>query len=686
MGLLEQSVNTVKGIGPKKTKLLARLDINTLEDVLYYFPRDYEIHPKISSINSIKSGEMVSICGKFEGNPKLARKHRGLSILEWTATDGTGQVTCIWFNQPYRARQYNKNVPYYIYGKAVRAYGKIQIQNPIVEEYRPGFHDGGRIEPIYPLVDGLTQKDLRNLTQNILERIEEDIEEDVPEIIIREYGLVGKTYALKTIHYPLNQDTLEKAKRRLIFDELFLMQLALHGQREKRSKAKNGLLIRWNNEDMADFIRKLGYPLTGAQVRVVEEIFRDLNSNVPMNRLVYGDVGSGKTVIAAIALYAAVLGGYQGVLMAPTEILARQHLETLEQLFLGIEIRLALLTRGIPNSEKERIKELLSTGEIHIVVATHAILQDDVEFHRLGLVVTDEQHRFGVRQRATIIQKGNKTPHILVMSATPIPRTMALTLYGDLDISIIDELPPGRKPVKTYHVPSSMRERVYAFIRRQVELGYQAYLVCPLVEESQDIDAESAIKMFNTLRTESLSNLRLGLIHGRMKADEKEEVMKTFQDGDIDVLISTTVIEVGVNVANANLVVIENADRFGLAALHQLRGRVGRSKDQGYCILIADISTENARERMNIMVKTNDGFEISQKDLELRGPGEFLGVKQHGLPQLKIADLIRDVDILNETKDAVEKIMALEDSEYKSTILQRAYNKFNRSMREVVLN
>ncbi|HZJ57815.1 MAG TPA: ATP-dependent DNA helicase RecG [Clostridia bacterium] len=686
MDLLERSINTIKGIGPKKTELLAKMDIHTLGDALYFFPRDYEVRPEITGMGSVANEEIVSLCGKFKGKPNIIRKHRGFSILEWRAVDKTGEVVCTWFNQPYRTKQYTTDVPYYIYGKAVRAYGKVQIQNPMIEEYMPSRHNCGGLDPIYALVDGLTQKDLRNISQHIIEGIEENIDDDLSPDITGKYGLMDKACALKTIHYPSDSSTLESARRRLIFDELFFMQLALHGHREARYNAKNGLAFKWDHQTMADFIGKLGFPLTGAQVRVVEEIFRDLKSKTPMNRLIYGDVGSGKTVIAAIALYAAVLDGYQGVLMAPTEILARQHFETLERLFRGMGIRIGLLIGGKTEKEKKRVKELLSADEIQLVVSTHGILQEDVEFSRLGLIITDEQHRFGVRQRTTLVKKGRNTPHVLVMSATPIPRTLALILYGDLDISLIDELPPGRKSIKTYHVPPSMRERIYAFIRKQAKMGYQTYLVCPLVKESQQIHAESAISMYDTLKTGALSNLRLGLIHGRMRSDEKDDVMASFQKGDIDVLISTTVIEVGVNIANANLMVIENAERFGLATLHQLRGRVGRSKSQSYCILISDLKSDNARERMDVMVKSNDGFEISQRDMELRGPGEFLGVKQHGLPKFKIADLARDIDILNEARIAAEEILKSRDYRYKDTMLKKAYDRFNREMGKVVLN
>lgn len=686
MELLKEPVSTIKGIGPKKTKALAKMDIHTLGDALYNFPRDYEIIPGVSCIASIQEGEMVSLLARFRGNPRFTKKSKNLTLLKWIAGDETGWVECIWFNQAYRANQYKEGIPYYIYGKATLGYGRIQIQNPLVEEYRPEIHDLCRIDPIYSLVEGLTQRDLRNLSQLTLEKIGGKMMDALPKIIRDRYDLGEKNYAIKNIHYPVDEKALKSSRRRLVFEELFFTQMALYAIRERLDRDGKGLKFRWDSGAVEFFFSGLPFSLTKAQERVIEEILGDLKKDTPMNRLVYGDVGSGKTLVAAVALYVAYLSGYQGVLMAPTEILARQHYKTLEDLLVGMGIRIGLLIGGINKKDKEDLKKLIAQGEIDIIIATHAVLQEDVEFKNLGIAITDEQHRFGVRQRAIIGQKGQEDPHMLVMSATPIPRTLALIFYGDLDISLIDELPPGRKPIKTYHVPSSMRARVYAFIRKQVHLGYQAYLVCPLIEESDKISVKSAMELFDELRDGPLSDLKLDLIHGRMKSEDKEAIMENFQKGQTQVLISTTVIEVGVNVAKANLMVIEDADRFGLAQLHQLRGRVGRSQSQAYCVLIADTKGNNAKERMDIMTQTNSGFEISQKDLELRGPGEFLGARQHGLPEFKIANIMGDMDILKEAQIAANEVMEMEGSEYRDALLNYAQDKLNQNMEEIALN
>ncbi len=686
MDLLDESVQTIKGIGPKKAKLLSRLGIYTLKDALYFFPRDYEKHGGVINVEAIQRGQKVSLCVEFYGKPQVVRKRKNLTILKWRAKDNTGSVVCIWFNQHYRANQYKEGVAYYVYGKAVFEYGQIQIQNPQVEEYRPEVHDQGRFDPIYPLVEGLTQKDLRGLIKQILKKLEGNIKDNLPNIIRHKFTLSEKGYAINNIHFPIDEKALEWSRRRLVFEELFFMQMALFAIRENFGAKKAGIVFKWDNNKLKRFISNLPFLLTTAQKRVIKEILQDLKRGIPMNRLVYGDVGSGKTIVAVIALYVAFLAGYQGVMMAPTEILARQHYKTLQSILEGLGIDICLLIGGMGNKEKEQVKARIYRGEVDIVIATHAVLQEDVVFNNLGLVVTDEQHRFGVRQRATIMQKGKINPHMLVMSATPIPRTLALIFYGDLDISLIDQLPPGRKLIKTYHVPSSMRQRVYAFIRKQAKLGYQTYLVCPLIEESDKIPVKSAVELYDSLKKGPLSDLRLGLIHGRMSGSEKDEVMIKFQNGEIDVLVSTTVIEVGVNVANANLMVIENAERFGLAQLHQLRGRVGRSDNQAYCILIADTKNSIARERMNIMIKTNNGFEIAQKDLELRGPGDFLGVRQHGLPEFKIANLIRDMDILKEIQTAAQWIMELDDRDKKQKILDKAYEIVFQKIDEIALN
>lgn len=686
MDIVKESVQTIKGIGPKKARLLGKVGVYTLQDAIDYFPRDYEIHPGVTDIVDIRKGEFVSLSVKFQGRPQVLRKHKNMSILRWTAKDDTGSIVCVWFNQPYRANQYKVGVPYYIYGKAEFSYGGIQIHNPLVKEYVREIHNQCQIIPVYSLVEGLTQKDFKNLIGQALNRTEKGIEDELPSIVRERFKLADKGYSLYNIHFPKHQQALEWSRRRLVFEELFSIQMALYAIKEKFGTDNQGLIFQWDNKKMDKFIKDLPFALTGAQKRVVGEILEDLRKETPMNRLVYGDVGSGKTIVAAIALYAAVMAGYQGVLMAPTEILARQHYETLKTLLEGCGIHISLLIGGMDNKTKDQIKDNLSQGVVDVIIATHAVLQEDVQFNNLGLVITDEQHRFGVRQRATIAQKGNNDPHMLVMSATPIPRTLALIFYGDLDISLIDELPPGRKPVKTYHVPASMRNRIYGFIRKQTMLGYQTYMVCPLIEESDKIAVQSAVELYDELSSGPLKGLRLGLLHGKMNPVEKSCVMKKFEEGDIDVLISTTVIEVGVNVANANLMIIENADRFGLGQLHQLRGRVGRSNSQAYCILIADTKSSKAKERMDIMVRSNNGFEISQKDLELRGPGEFLGVRQHGLPEFKIANLIRDMDILKEVQTAAQWILELRDTGLKNSILEKAYNKFSHKLEEITLN
>lgn len=528
------------------------------------------------------------------------------------------------------------------------------MQSPVYELENSN-RNTGKIIPIYPLTYSLTQNTIRKIIENGLGEIEGKLEETLPKYILDKYNLYDYNTAIKQIHFPDNFANFNLAKKRLVFEELFSMQLALLSLKNKYEIKKPGIEFS-KDAKMSDVIDILPFKPTGAQRRVLEEIDRDMESNKPMNRLLQGDVGSGKTVVALIAAYKAVKSGYQAVIMAPTAILATQHLETFNDILKDSGIRCELLISGITKKKKTEMLERLEKGEIDILIGTHAVLEENVKFNRLGLVVTDEQHRFGVRQRSIIVEKGNN-PDVLVMTATPIPRTLALILYGDLDISIIDELPPNRKKIETYAVTKGMEQRVNNFIVKNVQEGRQCYVVCPLVEENEEIDAKSVMEIYETYKTKEFPDLRVEYLHGKMKQKEKDAIMEEFKNGNIDILISTTVIEVGVNVPNSNIMIIENAERFGLAQLHQLRGRVGRGEHQSYCILKYQGNSQIIRERMKVISSTNDGFVISEKDLELRGSGEFFGTKQHGIPEFKIANLFEDIGILKQVQGIAMEII-----------------------------
>lgn len=648
MKALSANIETVKGIGPKKTALFKKLGIETLADAIEYFPRDYERKFAVQPVSSIEEGMDVSLCLEFDSPPRVNRIRRGLSITTLKGHDDSGRVECIWFNQPYRVSLYKTDHKYFVMGKARKTPTGIQIQNPTVEDYDEAHHHQDRLMPVYGLTKGLTQKDLRRLTEEALKgitagsSIENSARQNSFDIYLsEEYGFISRMEALQNIHYPVDERMTQAARQRLAFEELLSLQVAVKYIRNQIKSKVKGLKISISQSKLDGFLSSLPFNLTTPQTKVLNEVLTDMASGFVMNRLIQGDVGSGKTVIAAAALFATASAGYQGAMMAPTEILARQHFNILKTMMDEAGLRLGLLIGNMKETEKREIKEALAKGEIDILLGTHAIIQEDVDFHSLGLVITDEQHRFGVRQRAMLQSKGT-SPHIMVMSATPIPRTLAHILYGDLDLSVIDVLPPGRLPVKTYHVSTAYRERIYNFVKKHAQEGSQTYIVCPLVDESEKMDLNSAAQVYEELSKGWLSGVSMGLLHGRMKAQEKEEVMEAFAEGRIKVLVSTTVIEVGVNVPNAVIMVIENAERFGLAQLHQLRGRVGRGNKQSFCILVSDVEDKYGIERMKVLVDSTDGFEIAEKDLELRGPGDLYGVRQHGIPEFKVANPLKD--------------------------------------------
>ncbi len=653
---LAKDVKYIKGVGPNRVKLLNKLKIYTLKDLITYYPRDYEDRSKPKNICDCVDEEETTIeavaCGKVV-ETRLPRK----TMQKLLIRDETGTAIITWFNQTYLKSKFEIGKKYRFYGKINLKYGKIELTSPVFDEIDKK-NNTGRIIPIYPLTYQLTQTTLRKIMENGIKEVAGNLKESLPNEILKEYNLQDINKAIVDIHFPKKLEDFETARYRLVFEELFSTQLALLALKNKTYNEEIGIEFD-KNVHISDVIMKFPFNLTNAQRRVLEEIEKDMESRKPMNRLLQGDVGSGKTAVAMCAAYKAVKSGYQVAVMAPTAILATQHLENFKGMLDDLDIKSELLISGISKKKKEELLERLRNGERDILIGTHALIEENVEFKKLGLVVTDEQHRFGVKQRTKIAEKG-KNPDVLVMSATPIPRTLALILYGDLDISIIDELPPNRKKIETFAVSKKLEQRVDAFIKKQIEQGRQAYIVCPLVEENEEMDLKSVEELYEKYQKEIFPEYRVTYIHGKMKPKEKDQIMLDFKNHKIDILISTTVIEVGVDVPNSNIMVIEDAQRFGLAALHQLRGRVGRGEYQSYCILKYEGKGENVRKRMEIMCKTNDGFVISEKDLELRGSGDFFGTMQHGLPEFKIANLFEDMDILKKAQRAAQNIL-LED-------------------------
>ncbi len=654
---LKQNVQYVKSVGPAKVPLLNSLNIYTLEDLLTYFPREYEDRSKIKNIADLIDGEEVTIIARVVSEVNINRIRKNMVIVKTVAEDETGKCILTWFNQTYIKQHIKRGESYKFFGKVTNELNHIEIKNPVFDKIEIT-KNTGKIMPVYPSTYKLSQTAIRQAMQNALNMINSKIQETLPEYLLSEYNLLGIEKSLNEIHFPTNLENRLQARKRLVFEELLTLQLALLELKGNNKKEKG---IEFNkNVKMSNIINKLPFKLTKAQLRVLEEIDKDMESKKIMNRLLQGDVGSGKTVVAIISAYKAVKSGYQVAVMAPTAILATQHKEEFNKILKPLGIRCELLLGATTVKNKKEILEKLHNGEIDVLIGTHSLLTENVIFKNLGLVVTDEQHRFGVKQRTNIISKGNN-PDTLVMTATPIPRTLALILYGDLDISIIDELPPNRKKIETYAVTKKMEERINNFIKKNVDEGRQVYVVCPLIEEKEGEEEKNdlkSVKEWTKIYSEQIfPEYKVDYIYGKMKQKEKDEVMKKFKNGEINILVSTTVIEVGVNVPNANIMVIENADRFGLAQLHQLRGRVGRGEYQSYCILKYNSKcSQIGKERMKIMQETNEGFIIAEKDLELRGTGEFFGTKQHGIPEFKIANLFIDMPMLKSVQSVALKI------------------------------
>ena len=659
---LYDPLQTLPGIGPARAARLEKLGLRRVEDLLYWFPRDYEDRQRLYTVASAPAGEKCCVAAEITEPPRTSRTRTGMEMTRFRAADDTGFLTLTFFHQSYVRSALRPGQRYLFYGPVEGAGPRKTMVNPLFDREGTG-HQTGRIVPVYRRTEGISNALLAGAVERGLTDCVDQIPEDLPPGVRSRYHLAQAGWAVRSVHFPASWEELELARRRLVFEELFYFSAGLELLRKGRVQEAGPACV---DGDLTAFYRLLPFQLTGAQRRAAAEAVRDLTRGVPMNRLLQGDVGSGKTVVGAACVWLMAKNGYQSALMAPTEILAEQHAKTLRALLGQSGVTVALLTGSMTAAEKRQVCGALARGEADLVVGTHALLSDPVDFASLGLVITDEQHRFGVRQRAALVQKGRRgalVPHVLVMSATPIPRTLALILYGDLDVSVIDQRPPGRQTVDTFLVGEDKRRRLYNFIRKQVREGHQVYLVCPAVEEAQAAEEtgqpplKAAAAYAAQLRREVFCDLRVGLLHGRMKGAEKEQVMSAFAAGEIDILVATTVIEVGVDVPNATLMVVENAERFGLSQLHQLRGRVGRGEAKSYCVLVSDHRGEETRRRLKALCATNDGFRIAEEDLKLRGPGDFFGARQHGLPQLRVADLAGDMRVLQEAREAVEWVL-----------------------------
>lgn len=659
----QMPIRYLKGVGPKKAAVLSNLGINTIEDILFYLPRRYEDRSKFALIREVKIGEYHTIRAKVLSLGIYTTK-RQIPVFQLTIGDSTGVLYCVWFNMPFLKKNFKVGQTIIVYGKVER-YSKIQMNHPDYEimEKEPDSIHMGRIVPIYSLKQDISQRYLRLLTYGAVMGYVPLLRETLPTYIRAKRKLVDIHFAVRSMHFPHSFKNLEKSYHRLVFEEFFLLQVALAKKKFGLKEKEEGIKHSLDEDSLVTFKKLLPFELTDGQLKAITEVERDMASEKPMNRLLEGDVGSGKTVVALYALLVTVKNGNQGVIMAPTEILARQHYMTMSELLMPLGINIRLLISGIPKDKKQQIKEEIKNGDVDVVCGTHALIQEDVLYNKLGLIVIDEQHKFGVTQRALIKDKGDN-PDLLVMTATPIPRTLALTVYGDLDISVIKQMPHNRRPITTFWVEEERRQTVYEFVRQEVRKGRQVYIVYPRVSKTAGSNLKAVTSMYNKIQDEIFPDLQVGIIHGKMSSAAKEAVMKKFKDGVYGILVSSVIVEIGIDIPNASVMIIENAERFGLSQLHQLRGRIGRGDYDSYCILLGTPTTDSAERRLSKIVETQDGFEIAEEDLELRGPGEFFGTRQHGLPELKFGNLTEDFEIMEEARKEAFKVVS-EDTDLK---------------------